>query len=97
MKKWNGGTKCPDGFYFNTTMWEFVQVRDGKPSVLPGESDVVFYKVPAGTTLIAGPLFGLMFAIFLPLFGILAFVGYSIYKLVRARRSLKSVKAGHHK
>jgi len=87
MKKWKGGTKCQDGLYFNCETWEFVPVREGKPTVLPGEMDVNYYKVPFISAIIAGPVFGLVFAIFLPLFGIISLVGFSLYKLLRSRKS----------
>ncbi len=88
MKKWNGGTTGPNGLYFNLKMWEFVQLDHDKTSILPGGSDDQYYKVPAGLTLIAGPLSGLAFVLFLPFIGIVAMVGYTAYRIARGTRSL---------
>ena len=81
MKQWSGGTECPDGVYFNTKQWEFVNVHHGKPAVLPGSKDTRYYRIWAILQLVAGPVFGVMFVIFLPLFGILSTIGYSVYRI----------------
>lgn len=93
--KWNkGGTTVPRGMYFNLKMWEFVQLYEGTP-VLPGGAEVKYLKVPAALTVLAGPLAGLVFILFLPFVGIVGLASFLGYKAGRAvffltRRTLYS-------
>ncbi len=91
MKKYYGGVGCPDGVYFSTKQWEFVSVHKGTPARLPGDSDTIYYRTPAVLQLLAGPVFGVMFVIFLPLFGILSTVGYSVYRIRHKAPAVKKV------
>jgi hypothetical protein len=78
-----GGTTVPRGVYFNAKMWEFVQFEKDEPPVLPGDENARYVKVPAALTLLAGPLGGLVFVIFLPLVGIVGLVSFLIYKAAK--------------
>jgi len=81
MKWVNGGATVPRGTYFNPKMWEFVQFEKDEPPTLPGGEGDRYLKVPAALTLIAGPVGGLVFVIFLPFLGIAGLTAFLVYKL----------------
>jgi hypothetical protein len=70
----NGGSKVPAGFYFNRDNWEIVTVSGKKGGLLPGNARTDYFKVPAGAMLVAAPVLGAAFVVFLPVigFGLLA-------------------------
>jgi hypothetical protein len=70
----NGGSKVPAGFYFNKANWEIVTISGKKGGLLPGNAGTDYFKVPAGAMLVAAPVLGAAFVIFLPVigFGLLA-------------------------
>jgi len=83
MKWIKGGATVPRGVYFNARMWEFVQFEKGEPPILPGDEDAKYVKVPAALTLLAGPLGGLVFVIFLPLVGIVGLATFLVYRVAK--------------
>ena len=83
MKWINGGATVPRGVYFNPRMWEFVQFENDEPPVLPGDEGTRYIRVPAALTLIAGPVGGLVFVIFLPFLGIAGLITFLVYKVAR--------------
>ena len=93
MKRYYGTEKAPPGAYLNTSTWEFARL-DEKETVLPGEKDSGYIKVPAALAMVTGPFAGLVFIIFLPLVGIIGIIGFLGYKLWQGavtaeRRTLK--------
>ncbi len=70
----NGGSKVPAGFYFNKSNWEIVTVSGKKGGLLPGHVKTDYVKVPALAMLVAAPVLGAAFVVFLPVigFGLLA-------------------------
>jgi hypothetical protein len=68
MKRRDGGTKVPPGFYWNPRDWRIVTV-DGTEGTLPGSREDQFVRVPAAGMLALAPLLGLSFVMFLPFVG----------------------------
>jgi hypothetical protein len=79
MKRLYGGNKVDQGYYMNVKTVEFV-IPDEGTQVLPGSSSEGFIKVPSWMPVIAGPLFGLVFIMLLPLAGIAGLLGFLAYK-----------------
>jgi hypothetical protein len=80
MKRYNGMEKALPGAYLNLSNWEFTSLTD-KVTVLPGDKNARYVKVPAIMAMITGPFAGLVFIIFLPLVGIIGLIGFLGYKL----------------
>jgi hypothetical protein len=89
MKKYAGGTTVKEGVYLHLGTAEFQQC-EGETCTLPGEKTDQYIKVPGPVAVIAGPVFGLVFIITLPLVGILAFFGFLAHKM-----GLTQTKFGH--
>jgi hypothetical protein len=79
MKRLYGGNKVSQGYYMNVKTAEFV-IPDEESQVLPGTGQNTFIKVPSWLPVIAGPAFGLVFVILLPLAGIAGLFGFLAYK-----------------
>lgn len=68
MTTYNGGAAVTFGYYFNRGTCELAAIpKEG--GVLPGDSDSRFSRVPVVVLLVAAPILGAMYAIFLPLIG----------------------------
>lgn len=98
MRKYHGGESVARGVYLNLSTWEFVQLY-GDTLILPGNGGVSYLKVPAALVVVAGPLAGLLFIIFLPLIGIIgiiAFLGYKVgrWAQILGRRTVQPVVLG---
>ncbi len=63
-----GGHKVAAGTYWNMTNGERVDME--QEGVLPGDKHMMYIKAPSAVMLAAGPLLGLIFAVFLPFIGI---------------------------
>ncbi len=68
MLKHNGGSRVGKGTYWNLTNGERIDIRD--EGILPGEAKKAYYRMPAAAIIVAGPVLGLMYALFLPFIGI---------------------------
>jgi len=79
MKRYFGGNNATEGVYLNLKTGEFV-IPDTDSEILPGSSVDRYIKVPRGLPIIAGPIFGLGFVIFLPLAGIVGLCSFLAYK-----------------
>jgi len=72
MIRYKGGIYVEKGLYWDPMDGQQVNMDSG--GILPGDSDKVYLRMsPAGLLLVA-PLFGMMYVIFLPLFGIGVFI-----------------------
>lgn len=83
MKRYRGGDKVAQGIYWNLRTGEFFQSQG---AALPDGDDQRYIRVPAPFVLVAGPLIGLGYVIFLPLVGIvglLTYLGNWLARLVR--------------
>jgi|SRR3990172_571847 len=67
-----GGTVVERGLYWNPMDGRRVTMR--KEGTLPGAEHESYLKMSPGVLLVVAPLFGVMFMMFLPLFGIGVFV-----------------------
>ncbi len=63
-----GGDKVKAGTYWNMMNGERVDME--LQGVLPGSSAAIYIKAPSAAMLAAGPVLGLLFAVFLPFIGI---------------------------
>jgi hypothetical protein len=70
---YKGGHKVEKGTYWDTSTGERVEVEG--PQTLPGNDHTIYIKAKSGLVLIAGPIVGLVFAIFLPFIGIVMTLG----------------------
>ena len=68
MLRHNGGDRVGKGTYWNLTSGERVDIKD--EGTLPGEANKTFYKMPALAVIVAAPVIGLLYAVFLPFIGI---------------------------
>ena len=79
MKQFNAHDHVDAGLYFNPRQLRFRSMQDAGP--LPGEAGERFHRVPTWLMLVAGPLVGLVFLMFLPLIGLLM-VGALVVRVV---------------
>jgi hypothetical protein len=70
---YKGGHKVEKGTYWDTSTGERVEVEQAQ--TLPGNDHTIYIKAKSGLILIAGPIVGLVFAIFLPFIGIAMTLG----------------------
>lgn len=92
MEKYHGRHAAPAGTYFNARQLSFVSLR--REDALPGSDTDEYRRVPSLVMLVAAPLLGGLYVVFLPLIGfvVLAWVGASklgdaIGRAVTARRA----------
>jgi hypothetical protein len=81
MRHYKGNESVQAGFYFNPRRLSFVSA-DGEGG-LPGTEQEAYLRVPALAMLVAGPILGLAFVIFLPLIGFVM-VGWIVGRGVMA-------------
>ena len=77
-----GGHKVQAGTYWNMANGERVDLD--QEGVLPGSGKDMYIKAPAAMAIAAGPVIGLIFAVFLPFIGIVMTVGMVGRKLGEA-------------
>lgn len=66
--KYIGGERVKGGNYWNFSTGERVTMEAG--GILPGDGSAVYYNVHPAIILLAGPVLGLAYAVFLPFIGI---------------------------
>jgi hypothetical protein len=87
MTRKSGGTRVAPGFYWSPRRWA-IEVVSETEAVLPGAQDESYVRIPVVVMLLAGPVMGALFAIFLPFIGF-AMVFRELYrKAVAALRGL---------
>jgi hypothetical protein len=67
-----GGTIVVQGSYWSPLDGRYVTVRE--QAILPGDQSAGFVKLSPSVLLFVAPLFGMMFVLFLPLFGMGVFL-----------------------
>ena len=94
MKRFEGDSRVPGGFYFNRRSWDLVTVS-GKAGVLPGTTSDQYLKVPLFLMLVGAPVFGATLVMFLPFVGIALFLNAMFRKAARpfAARRLERAPA----
>jgi hypothetical protein len=65
----HGGETVEGGFYWNMANWDATFV-EGERGVLPGTTADVFRRIPVVAALLAAPIMGALFVMFLPFIGI---------------------------
>ena len=81
----NGGQTVQAGTYWNMANGNRVQML--QEGVLPGDRSARYIKAPVAVMLMAAPLIGLVFAVFLPFIGIVMTLNVVAKKLVEGLRS----------
>jgi hypothetical protein len=79
MLIWKGAQQAVTGTYWDITTGDRLSIKDQE--TLPGDNSTTYIKASSALVLLFGPIFGLIFAIFLPFIGIamaLSFVGKKI-------------------
>ncbi len=92
MKRFEGLSRVPGGFYFNQKSWDLVTVS-GKAGVLPGTTSDQYLKMPLLLMLLGAPVFGATLVMFLPFVGIALFLHALIQKAMRPFAARKLEKA----
>jgi hypothetical protein len=72
MDMYKGGTRVEKGMYWSPLDGRHLMAQ--AESILPGTESTRFLKISPAVLLVTAPLFGMMFVIFLPLFGIGVFL-----------------------
>jgi len=67
MRHYNGNEKVGPGIYFNAKELVFRSLEE--EGRLPGDEDTTWRPVPVVVMLLAGPVLGLLYAMFLPFIG----------------------------
>jgi hypothetical protein len=75
----SGGQRVRKGHYWNFSTGGRMQVEDG--GVLPGTASDNYYRFPPVVVLVAGPVLGLAYAVFLPFVGIAMLAAVLLKKL----------------
>ncbi len=68
-----GGQKVGKGMYWNPADGHRVDVLGH--GTLPGNDGTTYLRMPAGGMLVVAPVVGLLYVVFLPVFGIVAIAG----------------------
>ena len=76
MAKHLGGETVSAGFYMDVAEWS-VETFSGAGGVLPGNATRVYRSVPTIVLLLAAPLLGAAFAMFLPFIGLALVAQYT--------------------
>lgn len=80
MKRFNGGSKVPGGWYWNQAKWDVATIS-GAEGVLEGEAAEQFIKVPLLVMIPLAAIVSFGFVVFLPFIGFALFA-YAIAKKV---------------
>lgn len=83
MRRYRGGERVTHGIYLDLTSADLFQ-SPVEEAVLPGESDKKYVQVPAPVALVAAPLMGLVYILFLPVLGIAGLFAFAMRQLARA-------------
>ncbi|MDH3626662.1 MAG: hypothetical protein OEV00_07725 [Acidobacteriota bacterium] len=81
MRHFDTRTTVEPGIYFNLRHLRFRSMDE--PGTLPGAADDRYYRVPLLLLLVAGPLIGLVYLVFLPFISLAMFAGFVVQKLAR--------------
>jgi type IV secretory pathway VirB6-like protein len=81
----NGGQSVQAGTYWNLSNGSRVEMK--QEDVLPGSGTARYIKAPAAVMLMAAPVIGLVFAVFLPFIGIVMTLSMAGRKLAQGVQS----------
>ena len=77
---YKGGKKVDKGTYWNPADGHRVDMRG--EGVLPGGPDTTYLRMPPGGMILMAPVVGLLYVIFLPVFGLMAILGMWLVPVV---------------
>ena len=87
MKEYRGAQRTKEGTYWSLKTGEFVSIaKEG--GILPGEGDRRYVRTPIALVIIAGPMMGLLYLIFLPLLGIVGLASFASQRLAQRVREM---------
>lgn len=97
MKGIKGGDKVKAGFYWRASRWEIVPI-EGAGAALPGDETERYYRIPTLGMLVAAPVMGAVFVVFLPFIGF-AIVARQLAHLpvFEKKTAAGAVRAGSHR
>lgn len=87
MTTHHGGTAVKSGYYWNQGNWEFTMIPDDG-GLLPGPADKTYRKVPLLLLLLAAPVIGGLFVMFLPFIGFAMAIYFAAKKVYGGIRGL---------
>ncbi len=91
MKRFNGGDEVRGGYFWHMGNWEVATVA-GETGKLPGGPTEQYLRAPLPALLVAAPVMGLTFAIFLPFIGF-ATTAWALGKKVLRHAPARTAKA----
>jgi len=90
MFTWKGEQKAGPGTYWDMETGERVDLKE--EDILPGEKTTKYIKASSGVMLLFGPVLGLIYAIFLPLVGIVMTIHFAGMKIAGAgKRAIRGM------
>lgn len=94
MLTYKGGNRVGKGTYWNLRKGLRVDVM--AEDILPGDAASTFLRMPAAVMLLSGPFIGLLYAILMPVIGIVTVAAVAVRSIVRGMYSLvaKSISFG---
>ncbi len=94
MLKHKGGDAVKKGFYGSSRRWT-IEMIEADGGTLPGAADERYIKLPVLAVLVAAPIMGLAFAVFLPFIGFVMLGAFGWRKLTGRPPEGTDVSAGH--
>jgi hypothetical protein len=85
MLIWKGAQQAVTGTYWDISTGDRLSIKDQE--TLPGDYSKTYIKASSAVVLLFGPVFGLIFAIFLPFIGIAMAVSFVGKKIVGAGKT----------
>lgn len=96
MLTYKAGENAKNGYYFNRDEWTMV-VAPPEGVVLPGHEGERYVKLPTVALLVAAPILGLAFVVFMPFVG-LALLGkrllHAVVRIVRGGVPVPTTRRG---
>jgi len=86
MTKYTGGETVKAGFYWNAKAWGAEVVPAGG-GMLPGEGGTIYHRIGWPVLLVAAPVMGGAFAMFLPFIGIALLLRFGVQAVMGRRES----------
>ena len=83
MRRFNGGHKVVPGMYWNA--WDLRVVGVNNEAILPGDRNLVYYRIPFVLVLPLGAILGGVYVFFLPVVSIATAISVLEAKNVRTR------------
>ena len=94
MLTYKGGNRVSKGTYWNLRKGLRIDIAD--EDVLPGDAASNYLRMPVAVMLLSGPFIGLLYAILIPIIGLVTVAAYAVRSLLKGMYNLvaKSVSFG---